>query len=204
MTAGLEIAYAPFVEPALSPVIPTEVTAGVEAGFGSLPPTPSLDMIDALDKIMAYGPEELSAASRGLEAASLGAVDTAWTGADIGAAQALIGGYEVPADVAAGLEIAYGAGPTSAESLMTTLGPALRIAGIIGAAASIGFTIASDKPDMQKGIESALDAASVAALWIPVYGWAVAAGAQAVKFILGFTGIWDEGESHEVQALRCR
>jgi hypothetical protein len=205
---------------------PTLPVNGSAALATDLPPIPDPDAaLQALQKVMAYTPDQLDAASKGLEAAAAGSVETGWTEAEIAAAQAMIGdGGTVPAEVAAGLDLAYGAGAEGvaysaspelllagtevtqaapvAESLLTTLGPALRIAGIIGAAASIGFTIASDKPDLQKGVDSALDAVSIGALWIPVYGWAVAAGAQAVKFILGFTGLWGTDESHEVREAR--
>jgi len=91
---------------------------------------------------------------------------------------------------------------TGAVTMMptyATIGDVLQVVGpvvtIVVACVSMYFTITGDLPDYQKAIYCALDAASIAAVFIPVVGWIVAAVIQIVKFVL--QKVLGQSKSHE-------
>jgi hypothetical protein len=68
---------------------------------------------------------------------------------------------------------------------------ALPLSGVlmgVGLVVDIGFTIISDKPDLQKAVDVALDVASLCVLFIPVIGLVIALVIQLVKFIIDLFG----------------
>lgn len=74
----------------------------------------------------------------------------------------------------------------------------------VGLVVDIGFTIISDKPDLQKAVDIALDVASLVVLFIPVIGLVIALVIQLVKFIIDLFG--DElfgggGKEHEQREI---
>jgi len=96
-------------------------------------------------------------------------------------------------------EAASGAALVGEATTVTTLGDVLSVVGpvvtIVVACVSMYFTITGNLPDYQKAIYCALDAASIAAVFIPVVGWIVAAVIQIVKFVL--QKVLGQAKSHE-------
>ena len=83
---------------------------------------------------------------------------------------------------------------------------ALPLSGVlmgVGLVVDIGFTIISDKPDLQKAVDVALDVASLAVLFIPVIGVVIAIVIQLVKFIIDLFGeqLFGGGMSHEQREI---
>jgi hypothetical protein len=78
--------------------------------------------------------------------------------------------------------------PLSMDTGMSLLGPALKALGIAGALTDMGFTIAGKLPDAEKAVISALDAAIIGAMFIPVYGWAVGLALGVVRAVIGIFG----------------
>lgn len=74
---------------------------------------------------------------------------------------------------------------------------------VVGLAVDIGFTIAGNAPDMQKAVDVALDAASIAVLFIPVVGIIIAVVIQIVKLIVDIFGedLFGGGLSHDEREL---
>lgn len=71
------------------------------------------------------------------------------------------------------------------------MAPIASFAGVImavGLCVDIAFTIIGDRPDMQKAVDIALDAASLVCLFIPIVGWVIAIVIQLVKFIIDCFG----------------
>jgi hypothetical protein len=71
---------------------------------------------------------------------------------------------------------------------MSVLAPALQAFGVAAALTDMGFVIAGKLPDAEKAVVAALDAVMIAALFIPVYGWIVAAVVGILRGIVGMFG----------------
>lgn len=105
---------------------------------------------------------------------------------------------------AAGNLISVAETPVVAGSLagapIASLGGALMAVGLV---LDIGFTIAGDAPDIQKGIDVALDVASLVCLFIPVVGLIIAVVIQVVKFIIDLFGsdLFGGGMSHQQREM---
>lgn len=71
------------------------------------------------------------------------------------------------------------------------MAPIASFAGVlmaVGLCVDIAFTIIGDRPDVQKAVDIALDAASLVCLFIPIVGWVVAIVIQLIKFIIDCFG----------------
>lgn len=66
---------------------------------------------------------------------------------------------------------------------LADLGSVLQVIGTVGLVVDMAFTILGDASDAQKAFDLALDAVMIAALWIPVYGWAIAIVVGIIKLL---------------------
>lgn len=66
---------------------------------------------------------------------------------------------------------------------LANLGVVMQVLGVVALVVDMGFVIASNVPDAQKAIDTALDAAMIVCLFIPVYGWIISIVLAVVRFI---------------------
>jgi len=101
------------------------------------------------------------------------------------------------AQLVAGLTLkAAQAGGTVVQYLqLADLGQVLQVIGTVGLVVDMAFTVLGDASDAQKAFDVAMDAVLIAALWSPVYGWAIAVVVGIVKLIVDLFG-FSQGLSH--------
>ena len=104
-----------------------------------------------------------------------------------GAIDASIGGTGMFAGEVGGLEAAGGAVETAsiASDTMSLLAPALLVVGVAVVLVDIAFTIMGDQSIAMKVINTAINAAIIVCMFIPVYGWIIALVLSIVKMLIG-------------------